>query len=153
LDALSGPLPPGGDPGQRLVEDLSRIVDRLEASAERPEAIRQILLPVLTEIREARQAIERVADRPMMDDRQVRTIAVPALLKACTAWQVVASMAVALAFFAAGFGLNWWLTPSLTCGADRGGVACFYWVTPPTEPAPPAEPAQPAPQTKTGRQH
>jgi hypothetical protein len=65
-------------------------------------------------------------------------------------------------FAAAGVGMvamlavGWYAhtpAPVATCQADRGGVSCGYWLTPPTEPeAPPAATPPPvAPQAKPGK--
>jgi hypothetical protein len=60
-----------------------------------------------------------------------------------------------LALFAAlgaGAGLHWYWTPKLTCQAMQGGVVCFYWQVPATEPPPTSEaPAVVAPQPKGKR--
>jgi hypothetical protein len=160
MDAVSRRLPPGGDPGQRLVEDLSRVVDRLEAAAEAITAVPAALLKV------GETAVARPVE---MSGQQVDKLG-RQLAAACNAWAgnmvresqrkslaivAGAGVGIALAFFGAGFGVHWWMTPTppaLSCVSNRGGISCGYWLTPPTEPVQTAEQAQqPAPPTKTGR--
>ncbi|MGD0107274.1 MAG: hypothetical protein ABSC06_25030 [Rhodopila sp.] len=126
MDAVSRRLPPGGDPGQRLVEDLSRVVDRLEAAAEAITAVPPALLKVG----------ETAAARPVeMSGQQVDKLG-RQLAAACNAWAgsmvresqrkslaivAGAGVGIALAFFGAGFGVHWWRS-SPRRRQKRGGI-------------------------------
>jgi hypothetical protein len=108
----------------------------LDALADIPDEVDLRIAPALAEmqaakaeIRAACAAIEKAADKPLMTDHQVKWTVVPALLAAWNVWQ----MLLLVAAVAIGFGMHWWLTPTLTCQDERGGSFCFYWKVQPTE--------------------
>lgn len=118
----------------------------VEALADLPGEVELRIAPVLAQMQAARAAIEQAARRPALTDDQVRYQVVPKLLAAWGAWQTLAGVVLALAAFGVGFGVHWWLTPSLTCEDARGGHVCFVWTQPASEPAEVAQ--APAQQTK-----
>lgn len=115
---------------------------------------------MVEQMAQLREAVEAKQLEAVMTDKQVAQLgrqvaassngAVRDLARAANRRSLALIVAAGVALFGAGGLVVWLLTPKppvLTCSDQRGGIACGYWVTPPTEPAPASDP-----QTKTRKQ-
>jgi hypothetical protein len=93
---------------------------------------------LMAETRTLTVEAQRAADKPLMTDQQVKWTVLPALLAAWDIWHVL----VLVAAVAVGFGIHWWMTPTLNCAAELGGRTICYRFDGPPPPAPQTQPIQ-----------
>jgi hypothetical protein len=136
LSSLAGVAKITGDPSGPILEALAEMAGALA------EAVQ--------EIRQAKQPEAVMTDKQVAQlGRQVAgasNAAARDLARSANLRSIALMIAAGVAMFGSGGLAVWLLTPKppmLTCSDQRGGIACGYWVSPPTEPA--VAPAQTAP--------
>jgi hypothetical protein len=119
-----------GDPSAPVLEALAATVTAIHGMTA-GMAQQLDMTEAVGEVRALVGAAERVADRPVMNHQQVKTIVLPGLIGAIKPVGALINSVLLVVAFLAGMAVFWWMTPTLTCSPERGGISCGYWKVPP----------------------